>query len=426
MNLVKKRIKIGELFEKYAKNPTINDDIVETKIPIFIKGVTGNLIKLKGVIRKTNCSMTDLKFEKNLKLLCAEKHMMRSNNEFKKVVDININEYVDNLKYEKVKLISKEKVKSNSFAYDISMETEHVYNTPNGLIHHNSMLAMQAMGNAQKINNGKILTSFLDSEEATTTIRLANLGVKYPKIKPYSDMTIEKVFKFLEGLCLFKEGKKLTKDPSIVIWDSIANTLSQKEREVEDINSVIGYKARLLSILIPKYVAKLTPYNICLIAVNQLRDQMNIGPYGPPKELKFMAQGKTIPGGNTIRFNAFHLLEMKTGAVLDSEKYGFDGVVVKAKCVKNKLFPPNIEIELVGDFVRGFSNFWTNWHFLSTHNRVKSAGGWVYLTQSPTVKFRTKEAPTRYKEDEEFKKMFDDAVKETLNTELIDKYNPDL
>lgn len=287
-----------------------------------------------------------------------------------------------------------------------------------------SMLAMQAMGNGQKINNGKMLTSFLDSEESTTTLRLANLGVRNPKIKPYSDMTVEKVFKFLEGLCLFKETKKIISDPSMVIWDSIANTLSQKEREVEDVNSIIGYKARLLSILVPKYVAKLTPYNICLIAINQLRDQMSIGPYGPPKELKFMSTGKTMPGGNILRFNAFHLLEMKTGAVLDGEKYGFDGVVVKAKCVKNKLFPPNIEIELVGDFVRGFSNFWTNWHFLMKHERVKTAGGWTHLHQTPNIKFRSKEAPSRYTSDPEFKEMFDNSVKECLQTELIDKYNP--
>lgn len=287
-----------------------------------------------------------------------------------------------------------------------------------------SMLAMQTMGNAQKIYLGKILTSFLDSEEATTTLRLANLGVRNPKIKPYSDMTVEKVFKFIEGLCLFKESKKIIDQPSMVIWDSIANTLSQKEREVEDVNSVIGYKARLLSILIPKYAAKMSPYNICLIAINQLRDEMSIGPYGPPKELRFMSTGKTMPGGNVLRYNAFHLLEMKTGSAIDPEKYGFSGVIVKAKCVKNKLFPPNIEIELVGDFIRGFSNFWTNWHFLMKHGRVKSAGGWVYLHQNPSVKFRSKEAPSRYETEPEFKQMFDEAVKEALQTELIDKYNP--
>jgi len=424
MSLVKKRIKIGELFEKYAKITNISNEIVETKTPIYIKGLSGNLIKLHGVIRKTGCDIVVLKFENNLKLKCATKHLLSSDNEFKKIDDIKENDLVDNINNKKVKLISKNIVKRNTFAYDISMESEHIYNTPNGLIHHNSMLAMQTMGNAQKIYLGKILTSFLDSEEATTTLRLANLGVKNPKIKPYSDMTVEKVFKFIEGLCLFKESKKIIDQPSMVIWDSIANTLSQKEREVEDVNSVIGYKARLLSILIPKYAAKMSPYNICLIAINQLRDEMSIGPYGPPKELRFMSTGKTMPGGNVLRYNAFHLLEMKTGSAIDPEKYGFSGVIVKAKCVKNKLFPPNIEIELVGDFVRGFSNFWTNWHFLMKHGRVKSAGGWVYLHQTPNVKFRSKEAPSRYETEPEFKQMFDEAVKEALQTELIDKYNP--
>ena len=135
-------------------------------------------------------------------------------------------------------------------------------------------LAIQTLANAQKVFKGDLIGSFLDSEEATTIMRLSNLGVNYPKIKPYSDVTVEKVFKFLEGLCLFKEEKKIIDKPSIVIWDSIANTLSQKEREVEDINSVIGYKARLLSILIPKYVAKCAKYGICFLAINQLRDNL--------------------------------------------------------------------------------------------------------------------------------------------------------
>ena len=131
-----------------------------------------------------------------------------------------------------------------------------------------SMLAMQAQGNAQRIYRGKLLASYLDSEEATTTIRLANLGVRNPMIKPYTDITVEKVFRFIEGLCIFKHQKKIVSVPSFIVWDSIANTLSIKEREAEDPNSVIGYKARLFSILIPKYVSKIGTYNICLVAVD--------------------------------------------------------------------------------------------------------------------------------------------------------------
>ena len=286
-----------------------------------------------------------------------------------------------------------------------------------------SMLAMQALGQGQREFNGQLVGGYLDSEESTTGIRLANLGVRYPKLKPYSDITVEKVFKFLEGLCLFKEKKKIIDIPSIVVWDSIANTLSEKEREAEDVNQVIGYKARMLSILIPKYVAKCGQHNVSLIAVNQLRDVINIGQFAPAKDLKFMSASKDMPGGNVLKFNAFHLLEMKVGTVLTADKYGFDGVIAKTKCVKNKLFPPNIEIEILGSFTTGFSNFWTNYHYLAKTKRL-STGAWNYLVSMPDKKFRTKDAEREYYDNPEFKDHFDAAVKEVIQTEIIDKHNP--
>jgi len=294
-----------------------------------------------------------------------------------------------------------------------------------------TMLAIKALGQGQRQYAGKLIGSFLDSEEATTSLRLSNLGVRYPKIKPYVDLTVEKVFKFIEGLCIFKEEKKIKDVPSVVVWDSIANTLTQKERETDDPNSVIGYKARLLSILVPKYVSKLAKHNICLIAVNQLRDVLSIGQFAPPKDLKFMSATKDMPGGNILKFNAFQLVEMKVksaiaeGKAEDSNKYGFEGVIVKVKCVKNKLFPPNIEIPIVGSFTSGFSNFWTNYNFLKETKRLNS-GAWSYLVSLPDVKFRTKDAMNLYHTNEEFKTAFDIASKEAIQTEIIEKYNPEV
>ena len=278
-----------------------------------------------------------------------------------------------------------------------------------------SMLAFQALGNAQKIYKGEMIAGVLDSEEATTRIRLRNLGVKSPEVKPYNNITIEKVFKFIEGMCLFKEKKKMIDKPSVVIWDSIANTLSSKELESDDPNSVIGYKARLLSLLIPKYISKCSKYNICFVAVNQLRDDIQLGMFPNAKRLKFLSHGKTLPGGNVLLYNAFHLLEIKTGAVLKPEKYGFDGVVTKVKCVKNKLFPPNIEIELIGSFITGFSNFWSNFNLL-TKEKLMSTGSWCHLVSLPNKKFRSKDAEQLYNEDKEFSEMFDKETQDVLDS----------
>lgn len=291
-----------------------------------------------------------------------------------------------------------------------------------------SMLAIKTLGQGQKKYQGKMLGGFLDSEEATTSIRLSNLGVRYPKLKPYNDVTVEKVFKFIEGLCVFKTQKKIVDTPSTLIWDSIANTLSEKERQTDDPNTVIGYKARLLSILIPKYVAKCAQHNICFLAVNQLRDVLNMGMFAPPKDLKFMSQTKDMPGGNILKYNAFQLAEMKVKSAIAGDKatkYGFEGIIVKLKCVKNKLFPPNVEIELVGSFTTGFSNFWTNYNFLAENKRLKT-GAWNYLVSLPDKKFRTKDAPELYKTDEDFKNAYDAAVKEAIQIEIIEKYNPEV
>jgi len=287
-----------------------------------------------------------------------------------------------------------------------------------------SMLVIQAAANAQKIYKGNILIMYLDSEEATTTARMASLGVRHPTLQPYNDITIEKVFRSLEGVCLYKEMKNIIEQPSIVVWDSIANTLSEKERQEEDINKSIGYKARLLTVLIPKYVAKLSAYNICLIAVNQLRDNIQIGPYQAPKDLNFMRQGKTIPGGNATKFNAFHIIDSKIKGVVDPGKFGFDGIVVEMKCIKNKLFPPNIPVQLAGHFVTGFNNFWTNYMFLIEHKRIIPGGGWNTITSMPAKRFRTIDAKDMFHNNPEFKQAFNEAVQETIKIEILEKNNP--
>ena len=294
-----------------------------------------------------------------------------------------------------------------------------------------TMLAIKTLGKGQVQYDGDLIGAFLDSEEATTTLRLSNLGVRHPKIKPYTDITVEKVFKFLEGLSVFKQEKDLVEDPSVVIWDSIANTLSEKERQTDDPNTVIGYKARLLSILIPKYVAKCAQNNICFLTINQLRDNLQMGQFAPAPELKLLGSSKTIPGGNVLKFNAFQLVEVKVKSVIapgkaeNSEKYGFEGIITKMKCIKNKLFPPNVEVEVVGSFTTGFSNFWTNYNFLKNTKRL-NAGSWNHLVSLPDKKFRTKDARKLYNEDAEFKLAYDAAVKEAIETEIIEKYNPEI
>ena len=421
-------LKIGELFEKYSSNPEIIDEITKPKKKIFIKSESGKIVEIIGLIKKVRSHVLKITFTNGIELKCAYKHLIKKKmgDKYSLVFseDLKIGDFIKtrNIDFE----IQNIEDFGCDYVYDITMKEEFLYETKNGIIHHNSMLAIQALAGAQRKFKGDVIVAFLDSEEATTTQRLSNLGVRNPKIRPYNDITIEKVFKFIEGICLFKEEKGIIEKPTVMIWDSIANTLTQKERETEDINSVIGYKARVLSLLIPKYVAKLAIYNICLITVNQLRDLVQIGNFAPAKELKFLTQGKDVPGGNTLKFNAFHLLEMKVKDLTKEDVFGFDGFMAEVNCVKNKLFSPNIKFKIVGNFVTGFSNFWTNYVFLTSVKRLQT-GAWGYLIDYPTKKWQgTKNAEALYNSDIDFRNAFDNNVKESIQIDIIDKHNPEV
>jgi RecA/RadA recombinase len=282
-----------------------------------------------------------------------------------------------------------------------------------------SALLGQVIGQAQKKYNGKLLCTYHDSESAMTKERLKKLGVINPEIKPYDDVTVESIFKTIEAISAFKQLRNLDY-PAIVAWDSIINTSTEKERTTDDITKTIGLRARLLSSLFPRYIPKMKKNKITLISVNQLREKIDMGMMPTANDLRWMGD-KVIPGGFAVKFNAFHLLFLKVKGDLLFEQYGFKGVKLEAKCIKNKFFMPNVPIEILVDFNTGMSNFWTNYNFLVTTKRLQ-AGAWNFLISKPEKKFRTIQALEMYNSNEDgFKDIFDLEVKNTIETEILKK-----
>ena len=283
-----------------------------------------------------------------------------------------------------------------------------------------SALLGQVIGEAQKKYNGKVLSTYHDSESAMTKERLKKLGVTRPEIKPYDDVTVESVFKTIEAVSAFKQLRGLDY-PAIVAWDSIVNTSTEKERTTDDINKTIGLRARLLSSLFPRYIPKMRQNKVTLIAVNQLREKLDMGNMPTPNDLRWMGD-KVIPGGFAVKFNAFHLLFLKVRSVLKVVQYGFSGVKLEAKCIKNKFFMPNVPVEILVDFNTGMSNFWTNYNFLANTKRIQ-AGAWNFLISLPQKKFRTVDALGLYNTNEDgFKDAFDADVKQAIATDIL-KFN---
>jgi len=303
-----------------------------------------------------------------------------------------------------------------------------------------SALAAKVIATAQRKYGGLFHAEYMDGEYSTDKKRLRQLGVYQPTIESITHLTIEKIFRLIDGMCTFKKefgeetdektGKKKKKKenpimdvPWAIAWDSVANTLPEAAMLEPDPNKVTGLRARLLSHLLPQAVEKMCEYNISLVAVNQLRDKIDIGIFKTRSELQYL--NKKVPGGQSLLYNSLQILYIVPSGHVKGE-YGFHGSRVTCRLIKNKLFTPNIEFDMIFSFERGFSNLFTNFELLKKTKRIVGGGkGWYTLTSCPEPKFMARNLVKRHLEDKAFREAFDNDVKDVLKTEYIDVYTTD-
>jgi recombination protein RecA len=284
-----------------------------------------------------------------------------------------------------------------------------------------SSLAAKFMSTFQKLSNGNCISLYIDTETTMSKFRLSQLGVNNPPINPISDVTLEDIFSIIDSVIEFKKDNKDARDiPTIIIWDSIASTLTKKEFTAEDPKEVIGYKARLLSLYMPKIAASLQEYKITIVAINQLRDSVGISMMPSPVAIKGMKQSDTIPGGRALQFATSQLLYMTDVGNLEERIYGFDGKEVEIYCIKNKAFPPLIKTKTSFSYMGGYSNFWSAFSILKENKLIVTSGAW-YGMEGYDKKFQGAKVSDLYINDEDFRNAFDNLLKKHVKT-ICDKY----
>ncbi len=289
-----------------------------------------------------------------------------------------------------------------------------------------STLALQCVSAIQRKYEDAIIL-IIDTEAAMSRKRFQQLGVKLDKVL-YCDagITLEKVMESIEGIIAIKR-EKIKKDPSylkvptIIVWDSIAQTPSEKELKTNDINQTLGLNARILSAFFRTITGYLAQYNITLLAVNQLREKPKLGPFDGINEINLPGlENKSIPGGKAQIFAAFSVLLMKPYTQLKPDKsgsFGFQGAITECKFLKNKYVAPFHPFYMVLDYANGFSEFWTNFLYLRDVLKVVGASGGYYSMEGYPKKFHLKKAYEYYQNDPKFKEVFDEHV-ETLKEVL--------
>ena len=180
-------------------------------------------------------------------------------------------------------------------------------------------IALHAVAAAQRAGG---VAAFIDAEHALDPSWAKKLGISLESLLVSQPTTGEEALQICE--LLIKSNAV-----DIIVVDSVAALVPQKELEGEIGDSVVGLQARLMSQAMRKLTGAIAKAKTTVIFINQLREKIGVM-FGSPE---------TTPGGKALKFYASCRVDVRRiGTLKDGEDVV--GQRVKVKIVKNKVAPP--------------------------------------------------------------------------------------
>jgi recombination protein RecA len=186
-------------------------------------------------------------------------------------------------------------------------------------------LALHAVAAAQRSpgmsGNGGV-AAFIDAEHALDPSWAKKLGISLENLLVSQPTSGEEAMHICE--LLIKSNAV-----DIIVIDSVAALVPQKELDGEIGDSFVGLQARLMSQTMRKLTGAIAKSKTTVIFINQIREKIGVM-FGSPE---------TTPGGRALKFYASCRIDVRRiGQLKDGEDVV--GQRVKVKVVKNKVAPP--------------------------------------------------------------------------------------
>ena len=180
-------------------------------------------------------------------------------------------------------------------------------------------LALHAVAAAQRAGG---IAAFIDAEHALDPSWAKKLGISLEKLLVSQPTSGEEAMHIAE--LLIKSNAV-----DIIVVDSVAALVPQKELDGEIGDSFVGLQARLMSQSMRKLTGAIAKSKTCVIFINQIREKIGVM-FGSPE---------TTPGGRALKFYSSCRIDVRRiGTLKDGEDVV--GQRVRVKVVKNKVAPP--------------------------------------------------------------------------------------
>ncbi|REJ70015.1 MAG: recombinase RecA [Planctomycetota bacterium] len=180
-------------------------------------------------------------------------------------------------------------------------------------------LALHVVAQAQAAGG---IAAFIDAEHALDPTWAKKLGVELDTLLVSQPNHGEQAMHICEMLVR-------SNAVDVVVVDSVAALVPQKELEGEIGDSHVGLQARLMSQSLRKLTGAIAKSKTCVIFINQIREKIGVM-FGSPE---------TTPGGRALKFYSSSRIDVRRiGQIKDGEEVV--GQRVRAKVVKNKVAPP--------------------------------------------------------------------------------------
>src|SRR5690349_7544087 len=180
-------------------------------------------------------------------------------------------------------------------------------------------LALHVVARAQKAGG---IAAFIDAEHALDPSWAKKLGVELESLLVSQPGSGEEAMHITEMLIR-------SNAVDVIVIDSVAALVPQKELDGDMGDSHVGLQARLMSQAMRKLTGAISKSKTCVIFINQIREKIGVM-FGNPE---------TTPGGRALKFYSSCRIDVRRiGQLKDGEDV--IGQRVRAKVVKNKVAPP--------------------------------------------------------------------------------------